>query len=51
MQGSCSGLKQIATGFDNIWMSKGGHTTKGILSMPTMQQHRAAEAIVNFFAC
>ena len=28
MQGSCSGSRQMATGFDNVWMSKGEHTPK-----------------------
>jgi hypothetical protein len=47
MQGMSSGLRQMATGFDNVWMSKGEHIPKVILSMPTMQQHLAGEAIFN----
>ena len=47
MQGLRSRLRQISIDFDNAWMSKGERTPKGILSMPTMWQHPAAEAIVN----
>ena len=47
MQGVSSEMRQMATGFDNVWMSQGEHSPKEILSMPTMLQHPAPEAIVN----
>jgi hypothetical protein len=39
MQGSCSELRQMATGFDNVWMSKGDRTHK---KNPIYAYHAAA---------
>jgi hypothetical protein len=50
MQGSCSGLRQMATGFDNVWMSKGEHTPKeSYLCLPcssTQQQKQLSTVLL-----